>query len=95
MNHLRLTIQLLDLLTKEEVEQGNVSITYDIGISTSVTLGSGMVDKIMERSPYRDHIIGFKRGFYCIDLVLDEEGQKKWNAAYREAAEWIAKYGND
>ena len=95
MSHLSLTIKLLNLLTEEEVKQGNVSITYDIGISTSVSVGSSMIDQIKKKSPYRDHIIGFKRGFYCIDLVLDEEGQKKWDAAYKEAAEWIAKYGND
>ena len=71
MSHLSLTIKLLNLLTEEEVKQGNVSITYDIGISTSVSVGSSMIDQIKKKSPYRDHIIGFKRGFYCIDLVLD------------------------
>ena len=95
MNLHDLTTQLWDLLTKEEIEQGNVYITYDIGISTNVSVGSSMVDQVKAKSPYRDHIIGFKRREYGIDLVLDEEGQKKWNKDVRRAEEFMAKYGCD
>jgi hypothetical protein len=95
MNHHELTTQLWDLLTEEEVADGVVSITYDCGISTDIKIGSSMVDKLMAESPWRDHIIGFKRDSVGIDLVLDEEGQAKWNAKVREIQEWCNKYGCD
>ena len=95
MNYKELQEQLYSVLTEEERKEGRFSVTYDIGIATNVIIGEDDVECILRKTPYRDHVVGFKRGFYCIDLVLDEEGQKKWNAAHREAAEWIAKYGND
>ena len=75
-----LTTQLWDLLTKEEVEKGYVHVSYDVGINTDIPCGSSMVERIKEESPYGDHIIGFKRWKYKIELILDEEGQKKWDA---------------
>lgn len=95
MNYKELQEQLYSLLTEEEKEEGRFSVTYDIGIATNVIIGEDDLEYILRKTPYRDHIIGFKRGFYCIDFILDEEGQKKWDVAHREAAEWIAKYGND
>jgi hypothetical protein len=93
-NHI-LTTQLWDLLTEEEVADGVVSITYDCGISTDIKTGSSMVEKLLDKSPWRDHIIGFKRDCVGIDLVLDEEGQAKWNAKMREIQAWCDKYGCD
>jgi hypothetical protein len=94
-NYHKLTTQLWDLLTKEEVKDGVVNVTYDCGISTDIKIGSNMVDKLIAKSPWRDHIIGFKRDSVGIDLVLDEEGQSKWNAKMREIQAWCDKYGCD
>lgn len=94
-NHYELTLQLWDLLTKEEIDKGYVYITYDVDTSTLVHTGSSMVDEVLKKSPYRDHIIGFKRDCVGIDLVLDEEGQSKWNAKMREIQAWCDKYGCD
>ena len=94
VNYNTLTDQLWDLLTREEVEIGHVYIRYDVDISTLIKLGSSMVEQVMKKSPYRDHIVGFKRGFIGIDLILDEEGQSKWNEAERRKAEWMKKYGD-
>jgi hypothetical protein len=92
--HHDLTTQLWDLLTREEVEKGHVYIRYDVDISTLVKLGSSMVEQVMDKSPYRDHIVGFKRGFIGIDIILDNEGQAKWNEAEKKKEEWMKKYGN-
>ena len=94
VNYNTLTDQLWDLLTREEVEIGHVYIRYDIDISTLVKLGSSMVEQIRDKSPYRDHIVGFKRGFIGIDIVLNEEGQAKWNEAEKKKEEWMKKYGD-
>lgn len=94
-NHHELTTQLWDLLTKEEIAEGVVNITYDCGISTDIKTGSSMVEKLLDKSPWRDHIIGFKRKNTGIDLVLDEEGQAKWKAKEREIQAWCDKYGCD
>ena len=51
--------------------------------------------KTADESPWRDHIIGFKRKNTGIDLVLDEEGQAKWKAKEREIQAWCDKYGSD
>lgn len=95
VNYYTLTTQLWDLLTKEEIVEGVVSITYDCGISTDIKTGSNMVEKLLDKSPWRDHIIGFKRKSTGIDLVLDEEGQAKWLAKEREIQAWCDKYGSD
>ena len=92
--HHDLTTQLWDLLTREEVEIGHVYIRYDVDISTLVKLGSSMVEQVMDKSPYRDHIVGFKRGFIGIDIVLDNKGQAKWNEAEKKKEEWMKKYGD-
>lgn len=94
VNYQELTTQLWDLLTKEEIELGIIYIEYEVDILTSVKLDSNMVDKVMNKSPYRDHILGFKRRLNCIALALDEEGQSMWNEAERRKAEWIKKYGD-
>ena len=94
-NHQELTTQLWDLLTEEEIADGVVSITYDCGINTNFKIGSDMVEKLLAKSPWREHIIGFKRDSVGIDLVLDEEGQAKWNAKMREFQSWCDKYGCD
>lgn len=94
-NHHDLTLQLLDMLTKEEIEKGEVCITYDCGIATDIKVGSSMVDKLLEESPWRDHIIGFRRNGPFIDIVLDEEGQSKWDAKENEIQAWCNKYGCD
>ena len=95
VNYYTLTTQLWDLLTKEEIVEGVVSITYDCGISTDIKTDSSMVEKLMDKSPWRDHIVGFKRDNVGIDLVLDEEGQAKWLAKEREIQAWCDKYGCD
>jgi hypothetical protein len=95
VNYQELTTKLWNLLTKEEIVEGVVSITYDCGISTDIKTGSGMVEKLIEKSPWRDHIIGFKRKSTGIDLVLDEEGQIKWKTKEDEIQNWCDKYGND
>lgn len=95
MNYKELQEQLYSLLTEEERKEGRFSVTYDIGIATNVIIGEDDIECVFRKSPYRDHIIGFKRGFYCIDLILDEEGQEKWNKAEREAAEWMSRFGCD
>lgn len=93
-NHHQLTTQLWDLLTKEEIEIGHVYIRYDVDISTLVKLGSSMVEQVIKKTPYKDHIVGFKRGSIGIDIVLDEEGQTKWNEAEKKKEEWMSKYGD-
>ena len=95
MNYTELQEQLYSVLTDEERKNGHCYVTYDVGISTIMFIGEDDIEFVFRKSPYRDHIIGFKRKDYGIDLILDEEGQEKWNKAEREAAEWIAKYGND
>ena len=95
VNHHELTIQLWDLLTKEEIERGEICITCDCGIGMWLKTGSSMVEKLLAESPWRDHIIGFKRDCVEIDLVLDEEGQSKWNDKMREIQAWCDKYGSD
>ena len=95
VNHQELTTQLWDLLTEEEIADGVVSITYDCGINTNLKIGSDMGEKLLAKSPWRNHIIGFKRDCVGIDLVLDEEGQAKWNAKMREFQSWCNKYGCD
>lgn len=95
VNHHELTTQLWDLLTKEEVIRGEVCITYDCGKGTWIKTGSSMVDKLFAKSPWRDHIIGFKRDSVGIDLVLDEEGQAQWDNKMNEIQKWCDKYGND
>lgn len=91
----KLTSILWDLLTKEDRERGYINVVFDFGISTSIKVGGSMVEKIKERSPFRDHITGFKRNEYDFDLVLDEEGQKLWDSRSHEMAEWISQFGND
>ena len=95
MNYKELQEQLYSLLTEEEKEEGRFSVTYDIGIATNVIIGEDNVECILRKTPYRDHVVGFKRGFYSLDLILDEEGQKKWYNAEREAADWISRFGCD
>jgi hypothetical protein len=95
VNHQELTTQLWDLLTEEEIADGVVSITYDCGINTNLKIGIDMVEKLLAKSPWRNHIIGFKRDCVGIDLVLDEEGQVKWNDKMREIQAWCDKYGCD
>lgn len=95
VNHHELTIQLWDLLTKEEIERGEICITYDCGIGMWLKTESSMVEKLLVKSPWRDHIIGFKRDCVGIDLVLDEEGQAKWKDKEREIQAWCDKYGCD
>lgn len=94
-NHHELTLQLWDLLTKEEIEKGNASITYDCGIATDIKVGSSMVDKLIEKSPWRYHIIGFKRSGPFIDLLLDKEGQSKWDEKEDKIETWCNKYTCD
>lgn len=94
-NHHELTLQLWDILTKEEIEKGKACITYDCGIATDIKVGSSMVDKLIEKSPWRDHIIGFRRNGPFIDLLLDEEGQSKWDAKENEIQAWCNKYTCD
>ena len=88
----KLTLQLWDLLTKEEIDKGYVYITYDVDTSTLVYTGSSMVDEVLKKSPYRDQIIGFKRERGNICVSLDEEGQKKWDEEYNNIAEFYSKY---
>jgi hypothetical protein len=95
VNHHELTTQLWDLLTKEEIERGEICITRDCGIGMWIKTGSSMVDQLFAESPWREHIIGFKRGNVGIDLVLDEEGQAKWKAKEDEIQAWCDKYGCD
>lgn len=95
VNYQELTTQLWGLLTKEEIVEGVVSITYDCGISTDIKTDSRMVEKLLDKSPWRDHIIGFKRYNVGIDLVLDDEGQAKWKAKEDEIQKWCDKYGSD
>lgn len=72
-----LTSILWNLLAKEDIKRGYINVVFDVGISTSIKIGENMVEKIKERSPFRDHITGFKRNEYKFDLILDEEGQAK------------------
>jgi hypothetical protein len=90
-----LTTQLWDLLTKEEMELGHVYIEYDFDILTMVKIGDDMVGKVLKKSPFKDHIVGFNRGLNGIYLVLDEEGQSMWKEAEKRKAEWMKKYGCD
>lgn len=93
ITHHELTLKLWDLLTKEEIEKGQVYVAYDIDISTLIKTGSSMIDQIKEKSPFRDHIIGFKRDEYGISIVLDDEGQRLWNEKEKEMEEWMNKHG--
>jgi hypothetical protein len=43
VNYQELTTQLWNLLTKEEIVEGVISITYDCGISTDIKTDSSMV----------------------------------------------------
>lgn len=52
-----------------------------------------MVDQLFERSPWKDHVIGFKRKEVDIGLILDDEGQKKWDAKMNEIQALMDKYG--
>jgi hypothetical protein len=54
-----------------------------------------MVEKLFDKSPWRDHIIGFKRNRTGIDVVLDDEGKAKWKAKEDEIQKWCDKYGCD
>ena len=95
MNYKELQEQLYSLLTEEEKKKGYCYVTYDIGVSTMMLIGKDDIECVFSKSPYRNHIIGFKRREYGIDLILDEEGQKKWYKAEREAAEWMSRFGCD
>lgn len=90
--HHELTTQLWGLLTKEETERGYVYVTYEVDVATLVHTNSDMVDKVLKKSKYRDHIIGFKRVNGSISISLDEEGQKLWDEDNRKIAEFYAKY---
>ena len=78
MNYHALQEQLYSLLTEEEKKEGCFYVKIDPLYSTEVCIGEDDIEYIFRKSPYRDHIIGFKRDGYGILLVLDEEGQKKW-----------------
>ena len=80
MNYQELQQQLYSLLTEKEREEGYVYVKQDPLSSTRVLIGTDDVEYVLRKTPYRDHIIGFKRREYGIDLILDEEGQKKWDA---------------
>lgn len=90
--HHELTIHLWDLLTKEEIERGYVYITYEADVATLVHTNSDMVDKVLKKSKYRDHVVGFKRVNGSISIALDEEGQKLWDGDYQKIAEFYSKY---
>lgn len=94
-NYYELTTQLWDLLTKDEIIRGETCVTCDCGIGMWIKTGSSMVEKVLAESPWRDHIIGFKRENNGIDLVLDEEGQAKWKKREDEIQAWCDKYGSD
>ena len=87
-----MTLQLWDLLTKEELKKGYVYITYEVDTSTLVRTGSSMVDEVLKKCPYRDHVIGFKRERGDISVSFDKEGQKKWDEEYNKIAEFYKKY---
>ena len=93
VTHHELTLQLWDLLTKAEIEEGSISITRDCGVNTSIRISDHMAEDLLECSPWRDHIVGFKRDTVGIDIILDEEGQSKWNGENGNMCEWIAKNG--
>lgn len=95
MNYQELQEQLYSLLTEEEKKAGHCYVTYDILSSTMVIIGEDDLEFIFRKSKYRDYIVGFKRGKYQIDLILDEEGQEKWDKDVRKAEEFMAKYGCD
>ena len=90
--HHELTIHLWDLLTKEEIERGYVYVTYEVDVATLVHTNSDMVEKVLKKSKYRDHVIGFKRVNGSISIALDEEGQKLWNEDFQKIAEFYSKY---
>lgn len=79
MDYKELQKQLYSSLSEEEKERGHCYVTYDVGISTMIFIGEDDIECVFRKSPYRDHIVGFKRKDYGIDLILDEEGQKKWD----------------
>lgn len=93
-NHHELTLQLWNLLTKEEMEKGRVWVKFDHQAKSKITTGSGMVDEIKRKSCYRDHIVGFKRMDDEIHLVLDEEGQKLWNRNYQYMVKECCRYND-
>lgn len=90
-----LTTQLLGLLTNQEIQKGEICITHDCGIGMWINIGDSMVEKLLAESPWRDHVIGFKRDKVGIDLILDEEGQAKWKAREDAIQAWCDKYGCD
>lgn len=95
MTHNELTLQLWDLLTKEDIKKGYIYMPFDIGISAQIKIGENMVDRIKERSPYGDHIIGFVRHERKFGLVLDEEGQRLWDESLSDKIKQIDLYGSE
>lgn len=95
MTHNELTSQLLNLLTKEDFERGYIYMPFDIGISAQIKIKSNMVDRIKERSPYGDHIVGFVRNERKFGLVLDEEGQRLWDESLSDKIKLINLYGSE
>lgn len=80
---------LWNMLSMEEMERGEVSVAYAPGIRTDITTGSSMIDQLMLKSPYADHIIGFKRNpVFGIDLILDAEGQEQWDKDYQAISDF-------
>lgn len=88
----KLALLLQNLLTKEEIERGYVYVTYEVDTATLVHTNSDMVDKVLNKSKYRDHVVGFKRVNGSISIALDEEGQKLWDEDYNKIAEFYSKY---
>ena len=94
-DHDQLTSKLFNLLTKEDFERGYIYMPYDIGISAQIKIKSNMEDRIKERSPYGDHIVGFVRNERKFSLVLDEEGQKLWDESLSDKIKQIDRYGSN
>lgn len=95
MTREELNKKLKAIITDKELKDGECCVEYDCGIAMDLRITDNMVDKLLERSPWRDHIVGFKRNSCFIDLVLDEEGQAMWKAKMREIQAWCDKYGSD
>lgn len=91
-NYYELTLQLWDLLTKEDREKGCVWVQFDYMAKSEIAIGSSMLDQIKKKSCYRDHIIGFKRIGNEIHLILDKEGQEMWDIECRKMMEFCEKY---
>ena len=79
MNYHALQEQLYSLLTEEEKKEGCFYVKIDPLSLTKVYIGEDDIEYIFIKSSYRNYIIGFKRDKYGICLILDEEGQKKWD----------------